>query len=163
MIQKKKFSDAIAANISVVGGLIPTASVTNKGLQSAGNVKKQGRKISSTGNKVYKITSANNHFTHYSSLLHVASPASADAAVYIITSYNYTVNVTLLSGVIRNHSFHNGVNPNNNIRELYIQVENSSDHIIEEFCRIGGLDTLEEVSEVPFYCEKVTVKKLTTA
>lgn len=32
MIQKKKFSDAIAANISVVGGLLPTVSQIKNGL-----------------------------------------------------------------------------------------------------------------------------------
>ena len=30
MIQKKKFSDAIAANISVVGGLLPIASLVSR-------------------------------------------------------------------------------------------------------------------------------------
>ena len=32
MIQKKKFSDAIAANISVVGGLLPVADASKNGL-----------------------------------------------------------------------------------------------------------------------------------
>ena len=34
MIQKKKFSDAIAANISVVGGLLPVATTKRDGLMS---------------------------------------------------------------------------------------------------------------------------------
>ena len=36
MIQKKKFSDAIAANISVVGELLPEVTITQKGVVSAG-------------------------------------------------------------------------------------------------------------------------------
>lgn len=36
MIQKKKFSDAIAANISVVGRLIPVATIDKSGLIPAG-------------------------------------------------------------------------------------------------------------------------------
>lgn len=35
MIQKKKFSDAIAANISVVGGLLPDATILRSGLMTS--------------------------------------------------------------------------------------------------------------------------------
>ena len=38
MIQKKKFSDAIAANISVVGGLLPVANNTKNGLAIKGTM-----------------------------------------------------------------------------------------------------------------------------
>ena len=148
----------ISAFAQVVGGLIPEASINLKGLQSAANVKKQGRIISSTGSKVYKITSSNNHYTHYSCLLHVQSPASGEPAIYAIASYNDLVYVTLLCGVIRGHSFYKGQNTSNNMRELYIQITDTSDHEVEEFCRIGGLNTFEEVSAVPSYCEKVSVK-----
>ena len=46
------------------------------------------------------------------------------------------------------------------MRELYIQITETSDHEVEEFCRIGGLNTFEEVSAVPSYCEKVSVKSI---
>ena len=41
MIQKKKFSDAIAANISVVGGLIPVATIYKSGFIPAGGYIRQ--------------------------------------------------------------------------------------------------------------------------
>ena len=48
MIQKKKFSDAIAANISVVGGLLPVANENNNGLAIKGSFIKITRNITDT-------------------------------------------------------------------------------------------------------------------
>ena len=55
MIQKKKFSDAIAANISVVGGLLPDASLSNRGLIPAGRIQYSFSLVGSDVNNIVKI------------------------------------------------------------------------------------------------------------
>ena len=51
MIQKKKFSDAIAANISVVGGLIGTANNNKNGLMSKDDYNKVARNVLFSGQR----------------------------------------------------------------------------------------------------------------
>lgn len=144
-----------------MGELIPEATLNSKGLQSSRNFKKQGRyTIESTGPRIYKLSAFSNHFTHYASMLHAVAPASQDSGIFLINARDNKAYVTLLNGLINNISFHNGTNPDSGIKELYIKLNNSTDVTLEEMFQIGGLDTFEEVSDVPSYCTNVDIKSI---
>lgn len=144
-----------------MGELLPIATTTTKGLQSADNYKKQGRKISAPkGPKVYKLSSFSNHYTHYSAILHIQAPASQMPGMYEVISFNTYAYATLMGGIVNNTVFYKGTNPSSNEHEFYVKLTNTTDVVLNELSRIGGLDTFEEVSDIPSYCSEVEIKNI---
>ena len=82
MIQKKKFSDAIAANISVVGGLLPNASLSNRGLIPAGRIQYSFNLVGSDGNNIVKIKIPKSNFS-VSILMSLGHPGSGSVLLAI--------------------------------------------------------------------------------
>lgn len=62
MIQKKKFSDAIAANISVVGGLIGNATTDKDGLMSRNDKKSMPQRLALSPLKITGLESGRGFF-----------------------------------------------------------------------------------------------------
>ena len=99
MIQKKKFSDAIAANISVVGGLIGTATPEKNGLQDK-NFAPKGFSYLDIYNKTLRIDSpCFLFFAHYyeQRLIFISTGETNSYTVLFKTLKKYRNEVQLLT------------------------------------------------------------------
>lgn len=88
MIQKKKFSDAIAANISVVGGLLPKVSNEIDGLMPSSGFIYRGEVVTDFGNDFNNCTQTGYYRIHNASDSE-NSPGIEWGGLIVINMYEY--------------------------------------------------------------------------
>ena len=114
MIQKKKFSDAIAANISVVGGLIGNATFNKDGLMPSG----QYIEDTQVSNKKYIILHKSIYQWSLDRFFFSIGNGSAESLIYI-TIYNMTGTVKA-KYIHKGHSFRLLYKKEGNTMEVYL-------------------------------------------
>lgn len=139
---------AIASLASVVGGLLPEATISNTGLMSSRQYKKNGRRLNKRG--YIKLAESENWYTHYSSIISASSPMSSNGSLYAI---DWRGGSLLKAPIINGDaSIKFYIGKNGDIHELWIGLL-GTDGIVEELATNGGCfsQELTAVDTLPSY------------
>lgn len=150
MIQKKKFSDAIAANISVVGGLIGTATPSKDGL-----IPRELMPISvdTTDSKsLFLLASFSSNGKFIATFVISVNKTQYVQPYSYIVSFSYNPSYGLSNALNTNGKYSKGVTPfyykqTNGIIQLFINIETYCPIDIIPLSVTGGTITFEESSE----------------
>ena len=135
---------------SVVGGLLPYASINNNGLMTINQYLKNGRALNQKG--YIKLAETDNWYTHYSAIIAASSPMSNDGAIYAVDWRGGSLKKAIINGsdVYGNIKFYIG--KNGSIYELWIGLLGNDGRISEVATNgVGFSKELTKVDELPSY------------
>lgn len=134
----------------VVGGLIPEATITNKGLMTTKQYLKNGRELSKKG--YIKLAESANWYDHYSAIISASSPMSNDGAIFAVDWRGGSLKKAVINGANDYGNIKFYIGKNESIYELWIGLL-GSDGCISEVATsgVGFSKELTTVNELPSY------------
>ena len=135
---------------SVVGGLLPEASINNKGLMTINQFLKNGRALNQKG--YIKLAESANWYSHYSAIISASSPMSNDGVIYAVDWRGGYLKKAVINGADAYGNIKFYIGQNGSIYELWIGLL-GNDGLISEIATngVGFSKELTKVDELPNY------------
>lgn len=138
MIQKKKFSEAIAANISVVEELVGIASGNNDGLLSSALYKNRFQTFSVESNTIYEFSITKGDLGYMLLVKGCTVLASENGLLEVFISNNYSHKIQYNTGFVEIK-----LSPNKD--KIYIQGKVGNRIAIRIDCVLGVLSSWRNI------------------
>ena len=137
-----------------MGGLLPEATMSKKGLMSAYIYKKNGRSAGQKG--YYKLAESPNWYTHYAAILFATSPASQGGQIIVIDWFDensYRKNI--LIGSNNNIKLYSGTN-SSGTHELWIGLLGDDGGVMELVTNANAFyEELKGTDTLPDYLSEI--------
>lgn len=133
-----------------MGGLIPEATITNKGLMTTKQYLKNGRELSQKG--YIKLAESANWYSHYSAIISASSPMSNDGVIFAVDWRGGSLKKAVINGADAYGNIKFYIGQNGAIYELWIGLLGSDGRISEVATSgVGFSKELTTVDELPSY------------
>lgn len=140
----------ITSKIELVGGLLPEASINNKGLMPTKQYLKNGRELSQKG--YIKLAESANWYSHYSAIISANSPMSNDGVIYAVDWRGGSLKKAVINGADTYGNIKFYIGQNGSIYELWIGLLGNDGRISEIATNgVGFSKELTKVDELPNY------------